>query len=186
MDGVGAARRMFVVSHYFIVFLIISLQITAGFATFFAIFEITRRVASRTKTASQDILESMKFGESRMQSLRRHFPRTIHGLTLVSGGVVAGLSYEIVSRPFDIARRAVQQDKVIHSLSHRSATIAIMHKVKEDGILTFFRNPSAAENPTSPGSTGSRQLYTALRTLARVGPWGVGFLVWEAFGPGIA
>lgn len=157
-----------------------------GFATFFAIFEITRRVASRTKMASQDAVESWKFGGSHMQSLRRHLPRTVHGVTLVSGGVVAGLAYELVSRPFDIARKAVQQDKITHAKSHGSAMMAIMRKTGEDGITSFFRDPSGAASTSSSGNAGSRRLYATLRTLARVGPWGVGFLVWEAFGPGIS
>jgi hypothetical protein len=159
----------------------------AGFAAFFAIFEITRRVASRTKIASQSAIESWKFGESRTQSLKRHLPRTVHGFTLVSGGVVAGLAYEFVSRPFDIARKAVQQDKVMYTKDHGSAMTAIMRKTRQDGIATFFRDPSGGQSTTSsPGNVGSRRLYATLRTLARVGPWGVGFLAWEAFGPGIS
>jgi hypothetical protein len=135
---------------------------------------------------SQDAIESLEFGESRTQSLKRHIPRTIHGVTLVSGGVVAGLAYEFVSRPFDIARKAVQQDKIIHAKNHGSAMMAIMRKTREDGIANFFRDPCGAESTSSPGNAGSRRLYATVRTLARVGPWGVGFLVWEAFGPGIS
>lgn len=156
-----------------------------GFAAFFALFEITRRVANRTKSASQSLVNSLTLGETRMQSLRRHFPRTVHGVTLVSGGVIAGLSYELISRPFDMARRAVQEDRSLPTQKQHSAAIAVMSRIKQDGILSFFKGVPS-ENPSVPGSAASRRLYAALRTLARVGPWGVGFLVWEAFGPGIS
>lgn len=157
-----------------------------GFGTFFAVFEITRRMASKTKIASQDAIESWKLADSRTELLKRHFPRTVHGVTLVSGGVVAGLAYEFVSRPFDIARKVVQQDKILHAKDNGSAMMAIIRKIREDGIVSFFRDPSGAESTSSLGNTGSRRLYATLRTLARVGPWGVGFLVWESFGPGIS
>jgi len=160
-----------------------------GFATFFAIFEITRRLASRAKFASQSVIESWKFefGEGQTASLRRHVPRTVHGITLVSGGVVAGLAYELISRPFDVARKAVKQYRVIHAQSQGSAMVAVMQKVCQDGIVTFFRDASAGDNSAkSPGGASRRRLYHALRTFARVGPWGVGFLMWEAFGPGLS
>src|ERR1700676_2700037 len=123
MGGDGAVRRMFVVSRDLICRRhILKYSCLAGFATFFAIFEITRRVASRTKFASQDGIESWgpKFGEIRTRSLRRHVPRAVHGVTLVSGGVVAGLAYELVSRPFDVARQLVRQDKAVYARNHGS------------------------------------------------------------------
>lgn len=158
-----------------------------GFATFFAIFDITRRTANFTKTTSQNALDSFTYGEdSRMQTLRRHFPRTVHGTTLVSGGVIAGLAYEIISRPFDVARKTAQENKLLHGESRDFAMIAIKNKVKQDGFLAFFRNPSLAENVSVSGNPRKRRLQAAVRTLARVGPWGIGFLVWEAFGPGLS
>lgn len=153
---------------------------------FFSIFEITRRVASKTKLVSQDAFDAWESQDTRIQSLRRHFPRTVHGVTLVSGGVVAGLAYEFVSRPFDVARNIVQQGKALHPTIGGSPGSALIQKARQDGMLIFFRNPSGAEKTTSPGSAINRRLYIGLRTLARVGPWGVGFLVWEAFGPGLS
>jgi len=141
------------------------------------------------KFASQSVIESWKFefGEGRTASLRHHVPRTVHGITLVSGGVVAGLAYELTSRPFDVARKAVKQYRVIHAQGQGSAMTAVMQKVRQDGIVAFFRDASATDNSAkSPGGASSRRLYPALRTFARVGPWGVGFLVWEAFGPGLS
>jgi hypothetical protein len=190
MGGDGAVRRMFVVSRDLICRRhILKYSCLVGFATFFAMFEITRRVASRTKFASQDVIESWgpKFGEIRTRSLRRHVPRAVHGVTLVSGGVVAGLTYELVSRPFDVARQLVRQDKAVYARNHGSVPMAVMQKVRQDGIVIFFRDPSAGgTSAKSPGSINNRRLYVALRTFARVGPWGIGFLAWEAFGPGLS
>ncbi|KAG1801086.1 uncharacterized protein BJ212DRAFT_1286959 [Suillus subaureus] len=90
----------------------------------------------------------------------RHFPRAIHGITLVAGGASAGLAYEILSRPWD--------------------------KIRGDGIIHFFRDPSIVGNENPETSITRRRIYTGIRTLARVGPWGLGFLVWEAFGPGLS
>jgi len=160
-----------------------------GFATFFAIFEITRRGASRSKFTLQNVIESRKFGGSRTQSVTHHFPRIVHGIILVSGGVIAGLAYEIVSRPFDVARKVVQQDNIAYGRGRCRSTgmVAVVQKVRQDGCLVFFRDSFWADNSVkSPGSAGSRRMYAALRTLARVGPWGIGFLVWEAFGPGLS
>lgn len=49
-----------------------------------------------------------------------------------------------------------------------------------DGIGVFFRS-------TTSTVTESRTKYhRILRTMGRVGPWGVGFLVWEICGPGLS
>lgn len=56
-----------------------------GFAAFFSVFEVTRRIALQAKDTSKrrvDQLDHQKFG-----SVQRHLPKMIHGLTLVSGGV---------------------------------------------------------------------------------------------------
>lgn len=53
-------------------------------------------------------------------------------------------------------------------------------KVAEDGWQPFFRLPN---NPTELRTTWSVKL---LRTAGRVGPWGIGFLVWEAYGTGLS
>ncbi|KAF7984986.1 hypothetical protein HWV62_9954 [Athelia sp. TMB] len=154
-----------------------------GFAAFFAIFDVTRRLASSTKEVAQEAMDNWPPGETQAQSIKRHFPRTVHGLTLVSGGVVAGLAYEVLSRPFDAARRAVQLNGTSNPGNMDPPMRVVLLKVKQDGLGSFFRDADSAT--ASPGSAASRRLYMALRTLARVGPWGVGFLVWEALGPGI-
>ena len=122
--------------------------------------------------------------------------RTVHGVTLVAGGVVAGLGYEMVCRPFDNTRRLVyldDQHKKAESLASHTKPIrpearihvvgrVVLAKLNGDGPASFFQNPQ----PTSHASTGPNTwLYAGLRTLSRLGPWGVGFLVWEFMGGGL-
>ncbi|EEB87768.1 hypothetical protein MPER_14749, partial [Moniliophthora perniciosa FA553] len=86
-------------------------------------------------------------------------PRVIHGSSLVAGGVLAGLGYELTIRPWEHARQTLRED-----------------------WLAFFRDPvSNVHNVTV--SVSRRRILSAFRTLARVGPWGVSFLAWEIFGP---
>ena len=122
----------------------------------------------------------------RFRSVRKHTPRVVHAMTLVTGGAVAGLAYELACRPWDAARKAVNVARVTPgSQQQHSAVRVVLSKAREDGVLAFFRNPAHA--PHDPATSPvRRRLNTALRTLGRVGPWGVGFLVWEAFGPGLA
>ncbi|KAH7929798.1 hypothetical protein BV22DRAFT_1029198 [Leucogyrophana mollusca] len=156
-----------------------------GFAAFFAIFELTRKMASKTKATAQISIQRFHPDGEGGQSLKRHLPRAVHALTLVSGGALAGLAYEVLSRPWDAARRVVQLDRTLHS--PRSPTIAVMEKIREEGLITFFRDPATSPRAVTDSlPAGRRRIYAGLRALARVGPWGVGFLVWEAFGPGIS
>lgn len=111
----------------------------------------------------------------------------MHATTLVSGGVIAGLAYDLSSRPWDAARKAVHIDHVGASAGGRAHSFihVILHKLQEDGPLSFFRNPAhVTEDRSIPQLR--RTLLAMGRTLARVGPWGIGFLVWEAYGPGIS
>ncbi|PBK83727.1 hypothetical protein ARMGADRAFT_667164 [Armillaria gallica] len=175
-----------------------------GFAVFFSIFEITRRISLSTKEAAHDLIASKlaieSLSEKRKDSLARQFPRTIHGVTLVTGGVycpllsiklkfmnffqvVAGLAYEFVGRPWDVARRTVQLDRISsdHVGGKHSPLIALLNKFREEGLVYFFRNPYKVVDHAHSFSPSQRRLNTMLRTLGRVGPWGVGFLVWEAY-----
>ncbi|KAI0687128.1 hypothetical protein BC835DRAFT_1512812 [Cytidiella melzeri] len=154
---------------------------TFGFALFFAQFEMTRRVATRTKVATREFL-AQRDGHERVQS---HIPRVVSAMTLITGGAIAGLTYEISCRPWDNARRAVHVDYVLSSTEQHSVTSILLSKAKRDGWLSFF-NSSGGHVHESHASTLHRRMHTFLRTVARVGPWGVGFLVWEAFGPGIS
>lgn len=158
-----------------------------GFAVFFAIFEATRRCAGNMRVWSQSAYRYLGLDTDDERRFRRHFPRVVHGLTLVSGGVVAGLAYEVLSRPWDAARRVVYLDRVRTRANHEPkhfALTAVVEKAREDGILSFFRDPSSPSSEKTPPRR--RMLYNTLRIIGRAGPWGIGFLVWEAFGPGIA
>ena len=158
-----------------------------GFALFFAIFDITRRVAVRTKAVAQGYIHKDASEDRKDDSLHRHIPRVVHATTLVSGGVIAGLAYELVSRPWDAARKAVRIDRVSTAAEggQRSFMHIIIQKLRDDGIISFFKNPTHVHQDKST-SRLQRSLLSFGRTLARVGPWGVGFLAWEAFGPGIS
>ena len=88
--------------------------------------------------------------------------------------VFAGLAYELTCRPFDIARRAIYLDRI--EKTEPSYRI-IQRRIMEDGIKSFFQ-ANIISHPEQPTKwTGM------LRTIGRVGPWGIGFLVWEAYGP---
>ncbi|KAJ7197159.1 hypothetical protein GGX14DRAFT_552434 [Mycena pura] len=160
-----------------------------GFAAFFTIFEITRRIALRIRAVTVDVTRSFEFkggGEGGGgDSLKRHLPQFLYGVTLVSGGVIAGISYEVIGRPWDAARHAMRLDRLT-THEHRSAPIVIMHKIQEEGFFYLFRDPTAVNVDRITVTThGHRRIYSVLRTLARVGPWGIGFLVYQAYDSGL-
>jgi len=136
----------------------------------------------KTKTASQATVSSVK-----SDSLRRHVPRVVHATTLVTGGAFAGLAYELTCRPWDVARKAVHVDRVRSVSERHSVTVILLRKLQEDGLCSYFKDPNhVPHHEDLSTSLLRRRIYSASRTLARVGPWGIGFLVWEAFGPGIS
>ncbi|TFK76588.1 hypothetical protein BDN72DRAFT_852853 [Pluteus cervinus] len=158
-----------------------------GFAAFFTIFEVTRRIAAHTKTASVELAElgvkrrvfKAPFGE--------FLPRIVHALTLVSGGVAAGLAYEYVCLPWDNARRIVYLERSIipNEKPQPSLFSTLSQKLREEGISPFFQHRMVPHESPSEFSVRYPKTYVSLRTLARAGPWGIGFLVWEAYGPGL-
>ena len=152
-----------------------------GFAVFFSIFEITRRVSVGVKTKTQTTLDGDPEAEKRFPGIRKFAPRVIHATALVSGGAIAGLAYEMVCRPIDHSRRAYHLQGV-YDKDGRSILRTLFHKLEVDGVLSFFKDPSSHihENPSS-----RPRLHAFLRTVARVGPWGIGFLVWESLGSGL-
>jgi len=154
-----------------------------GFALFFSIFELTRHVASQAKQHTEDcFLPERKSLEDTEK--RRHAPRIVHATALVVGGAGAGLAYELASRPWDIARKAVHIDRIT-SPEKNSIPVIVLRKLKDDGMHSFFENPTHATTNTSTIAI-RRRINSILRTVARVGPWGMGFLMWEAFGHGIS
>ena len=155
---------------------------------FFTIFEVTRRLATEVKILSVGLLQPFTVADGRPTAVQRNLPRTVHGVALVAGGVTAGLTYEVVCRPWDVARRLAFLDQVLSANTGRPKHHIfdlITHKIHNDGLLSFFRVATNYEE-MSPMSLGRQRLLAVARTLGRVGPWGVGFLVWEAFGPGIS
>ena len=152
---------------------------------FFTIFELTRRLAVATKDASQTFIQKNSSGFCRRRGVQQHGSRVVHALTLVTGGAVAGLAYELSCRPWDIARKAVHIDRVVSTSGQHSTLSILMRKIQDEGWLVFFKHPVTHEHDASSSSL-HRRLHTLGRTLARVGPWGIGFLAWEAFGPGLS
>ncbi|CCL99327.1 uncharacterized protein FIBRA_01345 [Fibroporia radiculosa] len=158
-----------------------------GFAVFFSIFELTRRAATETKTMTQDMISSSEAQNQVPGHLRSQIPRVAHATTLVTGGAIAGLAYEVVSRPWDMARKAVHIGRLAPVSERHSVAMILVRRLREDGLKSFFEDTAhAIHHEDSSLSPLRRRLHSASRTLARVGPWGIGFLVWEAFGPGLS
>lgn len=167
----------------------LSIHLHLGFALFFAVFDLSRRAAAQIRSTVEDIQRSRH--PELMRRLEEQHRSTIatrvaHGLTLVSGGVIAGIGYEFIGRPFDVMKQLAH-----HNNTHRRSTTdpvvshhrLLMEKLRERGVLYFFRAPLSTPHETAQDSSvGSRKIYAVLRTVARVGPWGVAFLVWEALG----
>ena len=121
----------------------------------------------------------------------------------LSTTVVAGVAYEFVGRPFDVLRREAHiYDAKLQSqtptpnpknvpppITHTrisSLPHVFLHTLRTQGLIAFFQAATASSSTRDDGTSKlMRRVYPVLKTLARVGPWGVGFLVWEAVGPGI-
>ena len=160
---------------------ILSLHLS-GFAAFFTVFEITRKLANKVKLLFHRIPRRLSRNEAPPSS---NLPRFAHAFTLVCGGVMAGLTYETVCRPWDVARRAITLHRTLHPGSRQPSFSVLMRKLQADGIISFFRDHSAGLHEHSElQSRMRRRISSALRSLARVGPWGAGFLLWESFGSG--
>ncbi|CAK5279457.1 unnamed protein product [Mycena citricolor] len=146
-----------------------------GFSAFFAIFEVTRRLALQVRAGTVNVTAS---GESEGGKLRRHMPQFLYGLTLVTGGAIAGLSYEIIGRPWDVVRHEVRLNAL--AKERRTPIALLARKIEEEGFSRLFRDPLN----TIPERGPRPRIYTMLKTLARVGPWGIGFLVYQAYDTG--
>ncbi|EUC64896.1 hypothetical protein RSOL_494180 [Rhizoctonia solani AG-3 Rhs1AP] len=169
---------------------------TLGFALFFATFDVSRHIATHvyqilTPTGAEDRNSWKPFSG---------LSRIAQSLVLVGGGVVGGIGHEFIARPFDTARRIIHIHDThtraecakelkshrysdpgsdpLHRQSHRSLIKVLNRTIREEGFLYFFRS----HTPTTfdSGSSPYQRLKTALRTLGRVGPWGIAFVVWEA------
>lgn len=139
-----------------------------------------------TKDLTQRFIQEKSSGISRGRAVQQHGARIAHALTLVTGGAVAGLAYELSCRPWDVARKLVHVDRVVSASERHSVLSILIRKVQEEGWLAFFRHPVTHEHHEPHASPLHRRIHALGRTLARVGPWGIGFLAWEAFGPGLS
>lgn len=172
---------------------------------FFAVFDISRQVATY---ASERLTPPDSESHSKTWRPLSGTNRIVQSLILVSGGAVGGLGHELVGRPFDISRRVLHIHES-HARTERAALSSaegaprlganqsllprqslwsnattsfkvLRDTAREEGYLYFFRSPTIS--PLDSDSSPYRRLHTALRTLGRVGPWGVAFVVWEATG----
>lgn len=144
---------------------------------FFSLFELTRGVSLTLKDRAKTVTEKNEWNTSRC------IPGIVHGTSLVCGGILAGFAYELTTRPFDEARRIVHAQRITDP-THRTVRAglkALSDRAQENGIRSFFRAPISHDSdvPTT-------LRHRSLRVLARMGPWGAGFLIWEAFGPGLS
>lgn len=79
-----------------------------------------------------------------------------------------------------MARRTIYLHKFARPELRQSALNILHRKLVEKGYQSFFQL-SSMPNETKIGWSAR-----VLRTAGRVGPWGAGFLVWEAYGPGLS
>lgn len=108
--------------------------------------------------------------------------------------VIAGIGYELVGRPFDMLRREWHvvnvHDSNLKKPPKRIIQLPpllrlVINITQEQGLRAFFRPPPGSGASMIGKGGWKARLYPVARTFARVGPWGAGFFVWEAFGPGI-
>ncbi|KAF4614937.1 hypothetical protein D9613_002932 [Agrocybe pediades] len=156
---------------------------TIGFSAFFTIFELSRRAGSAAKTYTTDLLATMTSISDTDRLIYRRMPAIVNGAVLVTGGVVAGVTYEFVGRPWDWARRTIHIGRVPTPKVQQPPLLVIRQKIHQDGVLSLFQNPAVS---TRPAESSAFRWDRVVRAAGRVGPWGVGFLVWEAYGPGLA
>ncbi|KAF8969928.1 hypothetical protein BDZ97DRAFT_1793425 [Flammula alnicola] len=155
---------------------------TFGFAVFFFIFELSRRAGLAAKALSLNLISRSSSNGRKNDRIYKQVPAVVNGVALVTGGVIAGLSYEYACRPWDIARRAIHLGRLASQQKQESSFGILKQKIVEDGFRYFFQQANLPHNPTE---TRTKWSVRALRTAGRVGPWGIGFLVWEAYGSGL-
>ncbi|KZT50269.1 hypothetical protein CALCODRAFT_504903 [Calocera cornea HHB12733] len=143
-----------------------------GFASFFAIFDLSRRSANYL--ARELTPPEYESANGRRPSVAR----AAHGITLVSGGVIGGLAYEATCRPWDAARALWIVNKSRPIGERQTLPQVVLSGMRERGVVYFFRS---VRLPGAP-AVKAAWYWRMLPTLARVGPWGIAFLVWEGVG----
>ena len=112
-------------------------DLSLGFSVFFSMFELTRKTAIAVKSVATHNLvkrDSLKAEDSNLS-------RIVHGSVLVSGGILASVSYELTGRPFDVVGRAVYHHHNVHptDTGASAAVRAILTKLKDDGDINFVQ-----------------------------------------------
>ncbi|KDR81477.1 hypothetical protein GALMADRAFT_59260 [Galerina marginata CBS 339.88] len=155
---------------------------TVGFAAFFLIFELSRRTGLVMKTLTSHLLSPFFIGARENSRFQKQLPAIANGVVLVAGGVLAGLTYELLGRPWDIARRTIHLERLVRTGAKQSSYQILRRSVAELGFLSLFKHSNLLVESTKTQTRWNK----ALRTAGRVGPWGVGFLVWEAYSSGLS
>ncbi|RXW24892.1 hypothetical protein EST38_g984 [Candolleomyces aberdarensis] len=145
-----------------------------SFSAFFAIFEITRRASSSLKNSAQDLCNRSSIDRNKLASV----PKIVNAVALVGGGVLAGLVYEAVCQPWDRIRRIIYLHRFDNPHGPQSIPAVLTQAIREEGLLTLVRDPLAhGVPPVHPQPTSIPPwVSNVAKTLARVGPWGIGFL----------
>lgn len=127
----------------------------------------------------------LPFAEARTARVKANTERVAYAGVLVGGGAIAGLTYEVVGRPFDNARHLARAEQLAPHTPHRTLVQLLATKLRHEGPLSFLKDPLAQPVPPGYVPRWQQRLYSASRALARVGPWGVGFLAFEYWSPSV-
>jgi len=146
-----------------------------GFGAFFALFDVSRRTANSVGRSISPDSPHVEEIDRRMKLAS--YGRIVHGTLMVTGGVVAGLVYEFIGRPFEVmrslTRSSLPADK---TLQGKNMLQIVLQRAQTRGITSFFRSAEVART--------SSRTQSCLRLLGRVGPWGLAFWIWEVLGLG--
>lgn len=169
-----------------------------SYGVFFAAFDITRRTGLRVKALFggevQKISSSMAaIGSPHSQrSSTKETPtiaRVAQATTIVTGGVLATVAADFVSRPFRTCQRVMQNAKENAAKDVSAKSHPIVRTFRTQGWRPFLHPdepPLTATQPFKrPVAAESRMRRVMTRVgwrLAAVGPWGVGFLAWAWVG----
>ena len=146
----------------------VQLTLRTGFAAFFMIFEVSRQLAAR----SQTLVLHLPYASRRTERTIANSQRVAYATTLVAGGAVAGLCYEVVGRPFDNARYLARLEQLTPHTPPRTIPQLLIAKLKNDGAVSFLKDPNASQVAPEYAKAWQQRLFTTSRALARVGPWG--------------
>ena len=96
----------------------------------------------------------------------------------MTGGVVAGLVYEFIGRPFEVVRSLsrLSLPQASDKLLNGNMLQVALYRARTRGVLSLFQSAEVART--------SSRTQSCLRLFGRVGPWGLAFWVWEVLGLG--